>query len=146
MKFPRNARIFRGQLDAAPLASVLFLLVMFVLLGSLVYTPGVRVELQLPTADGLPGTDGPTVSVAIDRAGQLYFQNQMVEAAGLRGRLEDEVKKSPEPLTLVVQMDKGATEEHLIGLTMLASKAGIQKFALATLPPLFPPAGATIVP
>ena len=26
MKFPRNARIFRGQLDAAPFAAVLFLL------------------------------------------------------------------------------------------------------------------------
>ena len=26
MKFPRNARIFRGQLDAAPFAAVFFLL------------------------------------------------------------------------------------------------------------------------
>jgi hypothetical protein len=40
MKFPRNARIFRGQLDAAPFAAVLFLLVIFLMLGSLVYTTG----------------------------------------------------------------------------------------------------------
>ena len=45
MKFPRNARIFRGQLDAAPFASVFFLLVIFVMLGSVLQTPGVRVDL-----------------------------------------------------------------------------------------------------
>ena len=43
MKFPRNARVFRGQLDAAPFASVLFLLVLFLLVqSSLVFVPGVR--------------------------------------------------------------------------------------------------------
>ena len=45
MKFPRNARITRGLQDAAPYASVFFLLVLFVMLGSLVYTPGVQVPL-----------------------------------------------------------------------------------------------------
>jgi len=34
MKFPRNARIFRGQLDAAPFAAVFFLLVLLLMLGT----------------------------------------------------------------------------------------------------------------
>ena len=54
MKFPRNARILRGQLDFAPFASVFFLVIIFVSLGSLVYTPGVRVEV--PRIDGLRKT------------------------------------------------------------------------------------------
>jgi hypothetical protein len=41
MKFPRNARIFRGQLDAAPFAIVFSCLLLFLLLSSLLYTPGV---------------------------------------------------------------------------------------------------------
>jgi biopolymer transport protein ExbD len=45
MRFARHAKIFRGPLDAAPVAGVLLLLMMFMLLGSLVYTPGVLVEL-----------------------------------------------------------------------------------------------------
>jgi len=40
MKFPRNARIFRGQLDAAPFAIVFFLLVLFLMLASLVSLDG----------------------------------------------------------------------------------------------------------
>ena len=137
MKFPRNARIFRGQLDAAPFATVLFLLVIFLLLGSLVYTPGVR--LELPVADNLPGTDKPTVAVAIDANGRLYFENQAIEESRLRGRLNLLVQQSPEPPTLIVQADRAVTTEMLVRLSMLAREAGITNGLLATLPrPLSP--------
>src|SRR5262245_19931708 len=98
MKFPRNARIFRGQLDVAPFAAVFFLLVIFLMLSSLVYTPGVR--LELPVADNLPGTDKPTVAVAIDKNGRLYFENKWIEQSELSERLRKAASHSPEPLTL----------------------------------------------
>lgn len=50
MRFPRQAKIFRGQLDAAPVAGVLFLLLIFIQISSLLYTPGVLVQLQNPGA------------------------------------------------------------------------------------------------
>jgi biopolymer transport protein ExbD len=134
MKFPRNARIFRGQLDTAPFAAVFFLLVIFMMLGSLVYTPGARLQLQLPRADGLPGTDKPTVSVAVDRDGRLYYENQWIEENDLRGRLREAAKKSPEPLTLVVQADKSVSYERCLRLALLARDAGIEEALLATLP------------
>jgi biopolymer transport protein ExbD len=52
MRFARHARIFRGPLDPAPMASVLLLLLIFLQLGSLLYTPGVLVQL----GHGLPIT------------------------------------------------------------------------------------------
>jgi biopolymer transport protein ExbD len=133
MKFPRNARIFRGRLDVAPFATVFFLLVIFVMLTSLVYTPGVR--LELPTANDLPGTDKPTVAVAIDANGKLYFENQWIEENQLTNRLHKAVLASaPEPLTLVVQADKAVTYQRLVHLTLLARDAGIAEALLATLP------------
>jgi biopolymer transport protein ExbD len=45
MRFARHARIFRGPLDPAPMASVLLLLIIFMLLGSMLYTPGVLVKV-----------------------------------------------------------------------------------------------------
>jgi biopolymer transport protein ExbD len=45
MRFARHAKIFRGPLDPAPVAAVLLLLMLFMLLGSLVYTPGALVQL-----------------------------------------------------------------------------------------------------
>jgi biopolymer transport protein ExbD len=140
MKFPRNARLLRSQLDAAPFASVFFLLVIFMMLGSLIYTPGARVELQLPRANGLAGTDKPTISVAIDADGRLYYENQWIEEKALRGRLQEAVRKSSEPLTLLVQADKSVSYERLMNLTLLARDAGIPEALLATLPgPLAPP-------
>jgi biopolymer transport protein ExbD len=137
MKFPRNARIFRGQLDAAPLASVFFLLVMFVLLSSLVYTPGVRMRIQLPVADGLPGVEGPTIAVAVDRSGRYYFENQMIAGSDLSSRLRLAAKSSPQPLTLLVRADRETTREMLDHLALLARAAGIYDLMLATLPRVF---------
>ena len=134
MKFTRNARILRSQLDAAPFAAVFFLLVIFMMLGSLIYTPGARLEIELPQAKNLPGTDKPTVPVAIDADGRLYYENQWVEEAALRGRLKVVASKSAEPLTLVVYADKSVSYERLLRLTMLARDAGIREALLATLP------------
>jgi biopolymer transport protein ExbD len=139
VKFPRNARIFRGRLDAAPFAAVFFLLVIFVMLGGLVYTPGVHVAL--PAADDLAGTDKPTISVALDKNGRLYFENQSIEESQWTNQLQVAAKKSAEPLTLVVQADKAATYEMVLHLALLARDAGIQDVLLATLPrPLASPA------
>ena len=134
MRFPRNARILRGHLDAAPFAAVFFLLVIFVMLGTLVYTPGARLELQLPQANGLPGTDKRPVWVAIDADGRLYYENQGIEENDLRRRLQAVVKKSAEPMTLVVYADKAVSYEKCLRLALLAREAGISEALLATLP------------
>jgi biopolymer transport protein ExbD len=132
MKFPRNARIFRGQLDAAPFASVFFLLLIFLVLGSLLYTPGLRIEL--PIAEDMPGTDQPTVAVAVDHSGQLYFENRIVARAELEARLRQAATHSSTPLTLLVQADKEVTLESLVALRSLARNAGIRELLVATLP------------
>ena len=134
MKLPRNARIFRGRLDAAPFATVWFLLLLFMMLASLVYTPGIRVPLDLPRADDLPGTDKLTIAVAIDANGQFYFENQCIEEPDLKARLVKAVANAREPLTLIVEADKAVRYERLIGLRLLARSAGIKEMWLETLP------------
>ena len=119
-------------MDAAPFAGVFFCLVIFLLLTLLVPTPGVRI--QLPAATDLPGTDSPALVVAVDPAGQFYFENQLISADELKARLQAAVKKSADPLTLVVQADKSVKYETLVGLTLLAREAGMKEALLATLP------------
>jgi biopolymer transport protein ExbD len=102
------------------------------MVSSLVYTPGVR--LELPVANDLPGTDKPTVRVAIDRNGRLYYQNRWIGESELAGRLREAAAHSTVPLTLVVQADKAVTQEMLIRLATLGREAGIADALLATLP------------
>lgn len=135
MKFPRTAKIFRGQLDAAPFAAVFFLLVMFLLLASLIYTPGVRV--RLPVASDLPGVAGPTLTVAVDFNGQFYFRNQVISETELLKRLSAEVRNTSQPITLIVQADEAVRSERLLRLSLLARDAGIREASWATLPKPF---------
>ena len=141
MKFARNAKIFRGQLDIAPFAGMFFCLLLFLLLCGLTYTPGVHI--QLPAAEDLPGVSQPSVSVAVGAGGQFYFENQLVQADELRKRLQAVVNKSDQTLTLVVLADKGVNYETLIRVTMLAREAGIKNALLATLPGSAAPGGGT---
>ena len=112
MRFPRNTRIFRGQLDAAPFAGVFFLLVIFLLLNSsLVFTPGVPIEL--PAAVSLPGTANRVLVVAFDENGQLYFENQVIGRDQLKEKLQTAVSESRQPLSLIVQAVKKVELDEL---------------------------------
>lgn len=151
MRFPHNAKIFRGQLDAAPFLGVFFLLIIFLLLNStFVFTPGV--PISLPEGVNLPGPDKATAAVAVDEGGHFYFENQLCDEDRLRQRLQDAVSRSPEPITLVVQADKSARTEVLTKLGLLARSLGIRDVLLAVRPPVIaapiPPATTppTVVP
>jgi biopolymer transport protein ExbD len=134
MKFPRNARIFRGQLDVAPFAGVFFLLVMFLLLASLVATPGIQIDLPVVSAAELSGVTGPTVEVEVGKNGQIYFENQLIKLDQLKRRLRDAAQsaqtsqpnlKAPLALTLVLYMDKEATVEMEMAIESLAGSPDV---------------------
>jgi len=132
MKFPRRAKLFRNPFDMTAYAAVFFLMVIFLVLGAQRYTPGVKIEL--PQADDLPGTDRPTLTVAVDENGFYYFQNQIIEESDLKARLTNAARSAKEPLTLVIQADKAVRYDKVIHLALIARAAGISEALSATLP------------
>lgn len=131
MRFPQHTRIFRGQLDVAAFAGVFLLLAMFLLLHtSLVFTPGV--QIQLPQTAALPGTRNPTVFVAVDESGQIYFEDQVIRENTLKEKLRLAVSRSKEPVTLVLLADKHAHHEVIVRLGLIARDAGIRDMLEAT--------------
>jgi biopolymer transport protein ExbD len=136
MRFPRNTKVFRGQLDAAPYAGVFFLLAIFLLLSSsFVFTPGI--PIQLPDAAPLPGAAGPTIAVAIDESSHIYFDNQLTGEAALTKSLGRIAADSPE-VTLVIQADKNANWDIVSRVMLAARAAGIKRALPATRPPAIP--------
>lgn len=135
MRFPYRSKIYRGQVDAAPFLGVFFLLIIFLLLNSaFVFTPGV--PIKLPEAINLPGPERATAAVAVDEGGHYYFENQLCNETRLKERLQSAVDRSPEPITLVVQADKGSSTEVLTKLSLLARSLGIREVLLAVRPPV----------
>jgi len=132
MKFSRRTRLLRNPFDATAYAAVFFLMVMFLTLGSRIYTPGVKIDL--PVADQQPGVDRTGPKVALDEHGRYFYQNRLVEPAVLKTQLQAEVARSTEPLLLVIMMDKKARVEDVIQLQQMAREAGIYEALIATLP------------
>ena len=138
MKFPRNAKLLRSPFDVAPFAAVFFLMVIFLLLAMLLPVPGF--SLQLPKFDvsgpasDLPGTSKPTVAVAIDASGRLFFSNQMVTESELTDQLHRAAVTAKSPLTLVIQADQSVPYGQLVRVALLARDAGIYDLLLAAQP------------
>ena len=219
MRFPRNAKIFRGQVDVVPLVGVLFLLLIFILLGSLIYTPGIPFRLDdklsnsaterhmlkisatgeiifngqtnslsdmeslrgefkklpkdsmvivkahadaprqvlvevrnltrglpitletssipivLPPANAVIGTPNPTITVAVNLGGQLFFENRIISSEDLEKRLSQIVGKASQPLTLLVIADESVEQKVLVRLAEVAKRAQISEMLQVTRPP-----------
>jgi biopolymer transport protein ExbD len=138
MKFPRNSKLLRSPFDIAPFAAVFFLLIFFLLLGALLPAPGLALQLPkfsvIGSANDLPGTDKPTVAVAIDSGGRLFFASQMVTEQQLTDQLKRAVSASKSPLTIVIQADEKVDYGTIVHISLLARDAGINNALLAMQP------------
>jgi biopolymer transport protein ExbD len=134
MKFPRNAKLLRSPFDVAPFAAVFFLLILFLLLGALLPTPGLSLNLPSTGVSNLPGTDKPTLAVAIDSSGRMFFASQIVTENELDNRLRHAVSASRTPLTLIIQADQSISYGEVVRVALIASNAGIYNTLLALQP------------
>lgn len=141
MKFPRTTQLFTGQFPLAAFASVLFVVVVFLVFNTaLVLTPGVRLDLP---ASGLTTTPThPTVTLALDRSGLIFYEHQAIDRTNLLSQLTAVVRDARGPLSLVIQIDRSATYESILPLASLAREAGFREVVWATRPGPIQTAGA----
>jgi len=138
MKFPVHAQVITGRLDPAPFLSLLAVVILFLLVHTMiVFTPGVKVDL--PSDGAWPGVTGPTLSVAVDAAGQIYFENQMIPVEQMRERFAAAVAEAKGGLTLIIQADAGVDYQRVVQLSAVARSTGIPEVVLATRANAFAP-------
>ena len=74
MKFPRNSKILRSQFDMAPFAAVFFIIVIFVMLGTLMARGGLELVPKLRSGPPLRTrrrnlTLGPESAISVIKRG-----------------------------------------------------------------------------
>ena len=133
MKFPRNAKVFRGQLDVAAFAGVFFALCLMLVFSTLlVHSPGVEIQLPEVLDARVQGVEPPVINVAVDAQGTIYFESQIIERASFKNRLSHVVAQFERPPTLIIQGDANADLSMVLSLCELASKSGVSKTLWAT--------------
>ena len=129
MKFPRNAKIFRGQLDVAPFASDFFLLTIFMVFSSLlISSPGVKINLPVLSGEGLSRPSLPKLDIAVTASGKIIFESQEIAPDQLKPRLKASVDRFTNHIpSLVLQADVNADLETLLQICQTAVDVGIEQ-------------------
>jgi biopolymer transport protein ExbD len=100
MRFARQARIFRGTLDPAAVAGVFLLLLIFLMLTTLVRTPGVLIELG-------EGKQAEPPVIRIARSGAIIFDGKTYPPGSMQ-QLRADLQHSRFKPPLTYQADSGA--------------------------------------
>jgi biopolymer transport protein ExbD len=101
MRFARQSTIFRGPLDPAPVVGVLFLLVIFMLLASQLYTPGVLVKFDSTAA---PDTN----TITVTSSGEIIFAGKTNQATELEQLRAGDLKNAPGNQPFRLRVEPGA--------------------------------------
>ena len=134
-----------SDINVTPLVDVmLVLLVIFIITAPLMSS---RMELELPKADErVTKTEEPAafVSVSVDAAGQVFWDEQAVDESQLQQRLEATAKLDPET-ELQLRADTAVPYGRMLQLIGMAQAVGLSRIGFvadpATGAPTAPPPG-----
>jgi biopolymer transport protein ExbD len=122
MRYPRNVKIFRGGIDAAPFAGLFFVLVLLMMLFySHIFFPGVPIELAAEAEE--PEITPRTVKVL--RSGDLLFFGENLPLEALGAELRDRAQKQTLPKRVILDAERGADAAIVEKVEMAIDDAGI---------------------
>ena len=121
-----------SEINMTPLVDVMLVLLIIFIVTIPVINDAIRV--QLPQASAAPKDARPEhVSVAIDAAGRVYWNTQVVDEAGLKERLAQAAGHEPRP-ELHLSADRQTPYEKVAKLMAASQRAGIAKISFVTEP------------
>lgn len=131
-----------SDINVTPLVDVmLVLLVIFIITAPLMSS---RLELELPKAsEAAAKTEEPdaSVSIHVDASGQIYWDEQPVDMASLRQRLEQTAARDPET-ELQLRADTAVPYGRVVQLIGLAQSVGLSRLGFVADPATGEPVGA----
>lgn len=93
MRIKPNVRVFAGKIDVVPLINVVFLLLIFFMISSsLVFQPGIPVELPIAVNPAMNTVD--KLVITITRSDLLFFNDKPVQWDELERELRELVLQS----------------------------------------------------
>lgn len=130
-----------AEINVTPMVDVMLVLLVIFILSAPLFTHSL--QLDLPTAKSSPAPEKPqTVSIAIDAAGKLYWQDQQVSLAEMTSRMNTAATKQPQP-EIQLRADKATRYEVIADVMSAAQSNGLSKLGFVTDPK--PDAPATSV-
>ncbi|KAF1041883.1 MAG: Biopolymer transport protein ExbD [Herbaspirillum frisingense] len=121
-----------ADINVTPMVDVMLVLLVIFIISAPLFTHALK--LDLPTAKSAPAPEKPeTVTVGVDAAGKLYWNDQPVDAGELDVRLAAAAAKDPQP-ELQLRADKSTSYETIAEVMSAAQGEGLTKLGFVTDP------------
>lgn len=121
-----------SEINMVPLIDVMLVLLIVFMITAPLLTHAVKIDL--PTAASAANNEKPeTVTLAVDEAGVLYWNDRRIEDAELATRFAEAAAKPVQP-ELHLRADRETRYQKLAEIMSAAREAGIQKMGFVTVP------------
>jgi biopolymer transport protein ExbD len=121
-----------SDINVTPLVDVMLVLLIIFMVTAPLLTHAVRVDL--PRAAAAPHADKPSVvTLSLDAAGTLYWNDKALAEGELTDRLADAARRNPDT-ELQLRADRNTRYERIAGIMAAARAAGLLKLGFVTDP------------
>jgi biopolymer transport protein ExbD len=121
-----------AEINMNPLIDVMLVLLVIFIVTAPLLTHAVKVDL--PRASSAPNLTKPdNVQLAIDGAGQVYWNGEVVAAAALEQKLRNAAALSPQP-ELHLRAERTTPYEKVADVMSASARAGLTRIGFVTEP------------
>jgi biopolymer transport protein ExbD len=129
-----RAHYFGGEekprIEIIPMIDIMMFLLVFFMLVMLKMIQGTGLKLALPESSTAARLDSVSVTVGVEKSGQLHLDRDVVSAPDLIARLK--TLESSKQVNVTIAGDKGTDYQTIVKTMDLVRTAGIGSVALAT--------------
>jgi len=126
----RNADDGPGEIDLTPMLDVVFILLIFFIVTS-VFVTEAGIEVLKPEASTADPKSKDLILIAVTAEGEIWIDGEAVDPRFVRSRFELRLAESPNS-SVVIQGDRAATNEHVMGILRAAREANIASVSIST--------------
>ncbi len=127
-----------SDINVTPLVDVMLVLVVIFIITAPLLASSIR--LDLPKTDAAqPGDPPKFVTVAVDKAGQAFFDDRPVTQAELASALSDAARANPDT-EVQLRADQGVPYGRVVEVMGEAQKAGLNRIGFVAEAPAAPAA------
>ena len=129
---PHRQQSMMSDINVTPMVDVMLVLLVIFIITAPMFTHALKLELPQAQAAGA-APDGEVVTIAIDADGKLYWNKDLVAAAGLDLRLAG-AATLPAPPELQLRADKHTRYEVVAQVMAAAQSRGLSRLGFVTEP------------
>jgi biopolymer transport protein ExbD len=122
-----------AEINVTPLVDVMLVLLIIFMITAPLMAHKVKIELPEATLDTRPESPGRPITLAVNEAGEIFWNDERVAMAVLESQLAVEAQKTPQP-RIDIRADKTTKYKLISDVVKTAKNVGIAKVGFVATP------------